>query len=114
MGNMSQDVRDVFQKWIDGNEIFEAIIHKCGSFYDMVKVQLVYEKDNEIDHAYNLDADVSFHDFSKRLLDKNFYIESYMKSFRPVSVCFRCADTHVTISHVVWLLKSKNKSFMPE
>ena len=64
MRNMSQAVRDVFQKWIDGNEIVEAIIQKCGSFYNMVKEQLVYEEDNEIDHAYNLDADVSFHDFS--------------------------------------------------
>ena len=60
MRNMSQDVGDVFQKWIDGNEIVEAIIHKCGSFYDMVEVQLVYEEDNKIDHAYNLDSDVRF------------------------------------------------------
>ena len=86
MRNMSQAVRDVFQKWIDGNEIVEAIIQKCGSIYDMVKEQLVYEEDNENDHAYNLDADVPFHDFSKPLLDENFYIQHYMKSFLPVSV----------------------------
>ena len=101
---MSQAVRDVFQKWIDGNEIVEAIIRKCGSLYDMVKEQLVYEEDNENYHAYNLDADVSFQDFSKQLLDEDFCIENHMKSFRLVSVdlerlCLLCR--YVTVSNVV-------------
>ena len=126
MRNMSQAVRDVFQKWIDGNEVVEAIIQKCESIYDMVKEQLVYEEEFENDQACNLDADVSFHDFSKRLLDENFYTENYLTRFCPVSVhperllslcrlsCnyFQCRMTVENHSCNVFI--SKDKSFMPE
>ena len=67
-----------------------------------------------------------FMTFSKRLPDENFYIENYMKSFRPVSVdperlfslCrysrnyLQCRMTVENHSRNVFI--SKNKSFMPE
>ena len=92
----------------------------------MVKEQLVFQEDNENDQAYNLVVDVSFHDFSKRLLDENFYIENYVKSFRPVSVDpvrlfslrrysrnnLQCRMTVENYRRNV--IFTKNKSFLPE
>ena len=86
MRNMPQGVKDVFTKWIDGNKILQAVLQKQGDFYEFVKERLIYEECNENDHAYNIDNEVSFEDFSRRVSENDFHIEDYIKSFRPASV----------------------------
>ena len=86
MQNMPQSIKDVFKKWIDNNVIWEAVSKKKGDFYELVKERLIYEETNENDHAYNMDNEVSFEDFSRRVSEQDFIIEDYLKSFRPASV----------------------------
>ena len=56
----------------------------------MMKDRLIYEGYAENEHLYNLDNDITFEDFSKKVTEEDFRIENYMKSFRPTSVDPEC------------------------
>ena len=83
---MSPSVKAVFEKWIDGDSILEAVLKRRGVFYDEVKERLLHNEATDVDHTYNMESDISFADFSRKVTDDDFHIEDYMKSFRPASV----------------------------
>ena len=76
----------MLNKRLTDNPIVEALIRKRGDFYDMKKDRLIYEGYAEKEHLYNLDSDITFEDFSKKVTEEDFRIENYMKSFRLASV----------------------------
>ena len=83
---MNVEVKAVLTKWLTDNPIVEALIRKRGDFYDMMKDRLIYERYAENEHLYNLDNDITFEDFSKKVTEEDFRIENYMKSFRPAII----------------------------
>ena len=83
---MNVEVKAVLTKWLTDNPIVEALIRKRGDFFDMMEDRLICEGYAENDHLYNLDNDITFEDFSKKVTEEDFRIENYMKSFRPASV----------------------------
>ena len=83
---MNIEVKAVLTKWLTDNPIVEALIRKRGDFCDMMKDRLIYEENAEIEHLYNLDNDITFEDFSKKVTEEDFRIENNMKSFRPATV----------------------------
>ena len=75
------EVKAVMTKWLTDNPIVEALIRKRGYFYDMMKDRLIYEEYAENEHLYNLDNDITFEEFSRKVTEED-CIENYMKNFR--------------------------------
>ena len=59
---------------------------KRGDLYNLMRDRMIYEESVENEHLYNLQNNISFEDFSKRVSEDDFRVEDYIKSFRPASV----------------------------
>ena len=88
---MNSPVLSVISKWVDGNSIVDALLHKLGGFYSLVKRnvqvgtrQLIQPASS--DHLYLQSFIISFADFNQEIEASTFEVKAYMKNFRPTLV----------------------------
>ena len=84
--NLSIDAQLVLDKWLNRNDIVEALLKKRGSFFDKVKEKFIYEENAQNDHGYNLGTEITLADFERRICADDFRVEAYMITFKPASV----------------------------
>ena len=84
--NLSIDAQLVLDKWLNRNDIVEALLKKRGSFFDKVKEKFIYEENAQNDHGYNLGTEITLADFERRKCADDFRVEAYMITFKPASV----------------------------
>ena len=88
---MNSPILSVLSKWVDGNSIVDAHLHKSGDFYSLVKqnVQMGTRQSIQLassDHTYLQSSIISFAEFNQEIEASKFEVKAYMNNFRPNSV----------------------------
>ena len=88
---MNSPILSVLSKWVDGNSLVDALLHKSGGFYSLVK-QSVQEGTRQLvqpassDHIYLQCSISSIADFNQEIQTSKFEVKAFMKNFCPTSV----------------------------